>query len=149
GGMDGEGVGVGGAVDEGVMGRAGGVGPGAGAVDGEGAVGADGAGLGDEGRSEEDTAELQSVSHLVGGGGLALGQVGGVGREDGGVVRADALFPYTTLFRSGGMDGEGVGVGGAVDEGVMGRAGGVGPGAGAVDGEGAVGADGAGLGDEG
>src|SRR5437762_2597396 len=77
-----------------------------------------------------------------------------------------ALFPYTTLFRSGVVgaedvegdrgqravgagDRERVAVGRAGGKLVVRRAGRVGPGAGAVDREGAVGAGGGGLGDEG
>src|SRR5437762_51002 len=77
-----------------------------------------------------------------------------------------ALFPYTTLFRSGVVgaedvegdrgqravgagDRERVAVGRAGGKRVVRRAGRVGPGAGGVDREGAVGAEGGGLGDEG
>ena len=70
-----EGVGVGGAGDELVVRRAGGVGPGAGGIDGEGAVAAGGAGLRHEGRRAVDVADGQragggDVSCRVG-----LGQV--------------------------------------------------------------------------
>ena len=146
---DREGVGVGGAGDELVVGRAGGVGPGAGGVDGEGAVGAGGAGLRHEGGGAVDVADGQRAGGGNVGSRVGLGQIADVGGENRGVVGAEDVDGDRAEGAVGAGDREGVGVGGAGGELVVGRAGGVGPGAGGVDREGAVAAGGAGLRHEG
>ena len=86
---DREGVGVGGAGDELVVRRAGGVGPGAGGIDGEGAVAADGAGLRHEGGRAVDVADGQRAGGGDVGRRVGLGQVADVGGEHRGVVGAE------------------------------------------------------------
>ena len=146
---DREGVGVGGAGDELVVCRAGGVGPGAGGVDGEGAVAADGGGLRHEGGGAVDVAD----GERAGGGMSAAASVSLRSRTSAesnrGVVGAEDVDGDRAEGAVGAGDREGVGVGGAGGELVVRRAGGVGPGAGGVDGEGAVAADGGGLRHEG
>ena len=147
---DREGVGVGGAGHELVVGGACGVGPGAGAIDGEGAVAAGGAGLRHEGRRAVDVADGRACRRSR----CRPPRWSRSGCAVSADSTAASLVPrmLTVTDWSGAVgagDREGVGVGGAGDELVVGRARGVGPGAGGIDGEGAVAAGGAGLRHEG
>src|SRR5262249_57973071 len=81
---DREGVGVGGAGRELVVGRARGVGPGAAAGNGEGAVEADGAGLRHEGGGVVDVGAGEQIGRAEWRGSVGIGGVGELGGEHGG-----------------------------------------------------------------
>src|SRR5689334_11103745 len=142
-----KGVGVGGAGGKLVVGGVGDVGPGTTGADGELAVAAGGVGLGDEGGGAVDVADAQAAGGAQRS--IGLGEVGDVGGQHGGIVGAEDLHADRREGAVGTAHREGVGVGGAGGELVVGGIGDVGPGTAAADGELAVAAGGVGLRDEG
>ena len=144
-----EAVGVVLAVDELVVRRARGVGPGAVGADRERAVAAGGAGLRHEGRRAVDVADGQRAGGRDVGRRVGLGQVDGGRRQNRGVVGAEDVDVDRGVGAVGAHHVEALGVVLAVDELVVGGARGVGPGAVGADRERAVAADGAGLRHEG
>ena len=132
-----------------VVGR---VGPGTRGVNGELAVaaGAGDSGLRHEGGRAVNVADGQRAAGADGGGSVAFRQAGRVGAADGsGVVGAKDVDRYRAGGAVSGGHRERVGVGGAVDELVVGGTGGVSPDAVCAENEGAVGAGRADLGNVG